>query len=79
MAKVQFLAGTRDISLLIASRPALRPTQPRIQWVPEAHSPGVKPPVLEADQSPPSSTEVKKGGAVPPLPPYIFKTQCLTN
>jgi hypothetical protein len=29
---------------------------------------GVKRPGREADHSPPSSTEVKNGGAIPPLP-----------
>jgi hypothetical protein len=41
------------------SRPALRPTQPPIQWVPGALSLGVKRPGHEADHSSPSSTEVK--------------------
>jgi hypothetical protein len=38
-----------------SSRPALRPTQPPIQWVPGNLSPGRK-----ADHSPPTSTKVKK-------------------
>jgi hypothetical protein len=42
-----------------ASRPALGPIQPPIQWVPGALSLGVKRPVREADHSPPSSAEVK--------------------
>jgi hypothetical protein len=42
------------------SRPALGPTQPRIQWVPGAPSLGVKLPGREADHSPPSSDEVKE-------------------
>jgi hypothetical protein len=41
------------------SRLALGPTQPPIQWVPGALSPGVKWPGHEADYSPPSSAEVK--------------------
>jgi hypothetical protein len=41
-------------------RPALEPTQPL--------SRGVQRPGREADHSPPSSAEVKNGGAVPPLP-----------
>jgi hypothetical protein len=41
------------------SRPALGPTQPPIQWVPEAHFLGVKWPGSEADHSPPSSAEIK--------------------
>jgi hypothetical protein len=49
-------------------RPTLEPTQPLIQWVQGALSPGVKRQGREADRSPPSSAEVKKGGATPPLP-----------
>jgi hypothetical protein len=48
-----------------APRPALGPTQPHIQWVPRAISPGKE---READHSPPSSAEVKNDGAIPPLP-----------
>jgi hypothetical protein len=43
----------------IASRPALGPAQPPIQWVPRALSLGVKQLEREADHSPPSSAEVK--------------------
>jgi hypothetical protein len=43
-----------------ASRTALEPTQPPIQWVPEALSLGVKRPRREADHSPPSSAEVEE-------------------
>jgi hypothetical protein len=50
------------------SRPALGPAQPPIQWVPEAISLGVKRPGREPDHSPPSSAEVKNGGAIPPFP-----------
>jgi hypothetical protein len=56
------------------------PTQPPIQWVPGALSPGVKRQGSVADHSPPSSAEVKNGGAIPPLPhmsswhiPYLIK------
>jgi tRNA U34 5-methylaminomethyl-2-thiouridine-forming methyltransferase MnmC len=42
-----------------AFRPALRPTQPPIQWEPGALSLGVKRLSREADHSPPSSAEVK--------------------
>jgi len=42
------------------SRPALGPTQPPIQWLPRALSPGVKRPGIEADHSPPSSAEAKE-------------------
>jgi hypothetical protein len=42
------------------SRPALRTTQPPIQWVPEALSQGVKRPGREVDNSPATSAEVIK-------------------
>jgi hypothetical protein len=45
-----------------ASIPALEPTQPPIQWLPE-----VKRPKREADYSSPSNGEVKNGGAIPPI------------
>jgi hypothetical protein len=61
--------GKRLFFYCTASRPALRPTQPPIQFVPEALSPGVKGPGREADHSPPTSAEIKNGGAIPPLPP----------
>jgi hypothetical protein len=41
------------------SRPVLRPTQPPIQWVLGALSPGVKRPVRQSDHSPLTSAEVK--------------------
>jgi hypothetical protein len=43
-------------------------TQPPTQGVPRALSWEVKWPECEADHSPPSSAEVKNGGAIPPLP-----------
>jgi hypothetical protein len=49
-----------------ASRPTLGDTQPSIQWVPGALSPRGKRQEREADHS--SSAEVKRGGAIPPLP-----------
>jgi hypothetical protein len=50
-----------------AFRPALRATEPRIQWVSGATSPRIKRPGNEADGSFPSSAEDKNGGAIPPL------------
>jgi hypothetical protein len=64
-----FLAGKRDFVLSsTASRPTLGPTQPPIQWVAGALSTGVKRQGLEADHSPPSSVEVKNGGAIISIP-----------
>jgi hypothetical protein len=51
-----------------ASRPALGPTKPSIQWVAGSLSPGVKQPGREADHSIPTSAEVKNGGATPQFP-----------
>jgi hypothetical protein len=42
-----------------AFRPALRPTEPPIQWVPGVLSLGVKRPGREADKSTPYSAEFK--------------------
>jgi hypothetical protein len=47
------------IFLFTASRTALGPTQPPIQWVPGAPSLGVKRQRREADHSPPSSAQVR--------------------
>jgi hypothetical protein len=44
----------------IMSRPALGPTQPPVQWVPEALTLGVKRPEREVDHSPPYSAKVKE-------------------
>jgi hypothetical protein len=63
------IPGRGNIFLFsIASRPALGPTQPPIQWVPRALFPGVKRSVCEADHSPPSRAEVKNDGTISPLP-----------
>jgi hypothetical protein len=48
----------------ITSRLALGPTQPSTQWVPGSVSLGLKRQRREADRSPPSSAEVKNGGAI---------------
>jgi hypothetical protein len=37
------------------------------KWVPGALSPGVKQMGREADHSPPTSAEIKNGGAIPPF------------
>jgi hypothetical protein len=51
-----------------AFRPTLGPTQPPIQRLPGAFSLGIKRQGREADHSPPTSAEIRKGGAIPPLP-----------
>jgi hypothetical protein len=50
---------------------AQRPDQlwgPPSPWIPEDLFPGVKRPGREADNSPPSSTELNNNGAMLPLP-----------
>jgi hypothetical protein len=59
-----------------ASRQALGPTQPPIQWVPGALSLGVKRPGREADHSPPSSAEVKNAWSYTSTPQYAFMAWC---
>jgi hypothetical protein len=58
-SRVRFPVGVEISLFTTASRTALGPTQPPIQWVPGALSLGIKRPGREADQSPPSSAEVK--------------------
>jgi hypothetical protein len=65
--------------LTTGSRPALGPTQPRIQWVPGALSLGVKRPEREADHSPPSSSEVKNAWNYTSTPQYAFMAWCLVK
>jgi hypothetical protein len=60
--------GSRDSSVGIATRPALDPTQPPIQWVPGTVSPLVNRQGPEADHSLPSSVEVNNDGAIPQIP-----------
>jgi hypothetical protein len=49
---VQVPVGGKNVHFSLSFRPALGPTQPPIQWVPGALSPGVKRPGREADHSP---------------------------
>jgi hypothetical protein len=53
------------------SRPALRPHQPPIQWVPENLFLGVKRSVVKLATQPPSSAEVKKAWSYNSTPQYI--------
>jgi hypothetical protein len=61
------LQGKEIFLYSTVSRSVLGPTQLPIRCVLGAISPGVKRPGREVDQSPPSSTEVKNDGAIPPL------------
>jgi hypothetical protein len=59
-SRVRLPAGLGIFLFTTASRTALGPTQPPIQWVPRGLSLGVKRPVRDADHSPPPSVEVKQ-------------------
>jgi hypothetical protein len=54
------------------SRPAPGPSEPPIQWVPWALSPGVERPGCEADHSPQASAKVKKMWIYTSTPPNTF-------
>jgi hypothetical protein len=69
---VRVPVGARFVFISTWSRPILGPTQPPIQWVPGATSPGIKRPGREADQSPPTSAEVKNTSIYTSTPPYVF-------
>jgi hypothetical protein len=58
--------------LSASSRPVLGPTQSPIQWVLCALSPGVKGPGREADNSSPTSIDVKDTWIYISTPPYVF-------
>jgi hypothetical protein len=62
-----------------ASRRALGPTRPPIQWVPGALSLEVKRLGREADHSPPSSAEVKNAWSYTFTPQYVFMAWCLVK
>jgi hypothetical protein len=70
-SRVRFPAGAGNF-LITASRTALGPTQPPIQWVPGALSLGVKRPGREADHSPPTSAEVKNAWSYTSTPTIRF-------
>jgi hypothetical protein len=57
-----------------SSRPVLGPTQPLIQWVHGALSPGVKRPGREATHSTLASAELKKTWIYKSNAPYAFMT-----
>jgi hypothetical protein len=59
----------KNFLLPTSSRPALRPAQPPIQWVPVTLSPGIKRPGREADYSPPTNAKVKKTSIYTSTPP----------
>jgi hypothetical protein len=64
--------GGKIFDFSMSSTPALGPIQPPIQWVQRALSPGVKRTWREADDSPPTSAEVKKSWIYTFTPPYAF-------
>jgi hypothetical protein len=61
------------------SRKALEPTQPPIQWVPEALSLEVKHLGHGADHSPPSSAKVKNVWSYTSISQYVFMAWCLVK
>jgi hypothetical protein len=56
-----------------ASRSTLGLTLSPVQWVPGPLSHGVMRQRRETDHSPPSSVEIKNGGAIPPFPICLYE------
>jgi hypothetical protein len=75
MIGIQFPARA-GIFLFSALRPALGSTQPPIEWVPGAFSPGVRRLGREADHIPPSSADVKNAWSSTTIDPYVFMSRC---
>jgi hypothetical protein len=69
----------KNFHFSVSSRSALGSTYPPIQWVPAALSSGVKRPGREADNSPPTSAEVKKTWTYTSTPTYAFMALCLIS
>jgi hypothetical protein len=65
--------------LSTASRLALGPTQPPIQWVTWALSLGIKRPGREADHSPPTSAEIKNAWSYTSTAQFAFVAWCLVK
>jgi hypothetical protein len=62
----------KNFLLSTSSRPVRGPTQPPIQWVPGAISPGVKRLGRESDHTPPTTAEVMKTWIYTSTPQYAF-------
>ena len=69
LARLRFDSRQGQKALLRKSRPFLGPTQSPIHSVPRALSQRVKRPELEADQSVPSSVDIKNARKNTPSPP----------
>jgi hypothetical protein len=63
----------------MSSRLVLWPTQPPIQWVPLALSPGVKRQGCKVDHSPPTTAKVKNTWIYTSTTQYIFVALCLIS
>jgi hypothetical protein len=78
-SRARFPAGAGNFLFTTASRTALGPTKPPIQWVPGALSPGLKRPVCETDHSRPFSATVKNAWSYTSAPQYVFMAWCLVK
>jgi len=67
-----FQAVIQVMPVVTTSKPALRPIEPPIQWIPGALSSVVERPGRETDYSFPSSTGLRMRGAIPPLLQYVM-------
>jgi hypothetical protein len=66
--RLRFPVGTSDFSLLCCVQAGSEAHPAFLPMDTGAHSPEAKRPGRVADHSPPSSAEIKNGGAMPPFP-----------
>jgi hypothetical protein len=76
---VRVLAGIGNFFFTTASRPALEPTQPSVQWVPVALSLGVKRRGVKLTTHVHVVPRSRMRGAIPSLPQYAFIAWCLVK
>jgi hypothetical protein len=80
MTGVRLLEGTGIFLFYTMSKPSLGLTQPPIQWLLGALSPGIKRLGREADISPPSNAEVKECVELYlHSPQSVFMARCLVK
>jgi hypothetical protein len=79
MVRVRFPAAANFFPFATASRLALVPSHPPIQWVPGTFSLGIRWPGRDANHSPPVNAEVKNEWSYTSSLPYVFMPWCIVK